>query len=54
MCFSDEVLSNVEVAIATSIVNWCHVIVISCHWVTVLFIDEVFYHGQVTVDGSIV
>ena len=39
----------------SSKMKWCITIkVVSSHWVTVLFIDEVPYHLQVIVDGSIV
>ena len=55
MCLIDEVLDDVEVTIATSIVKWCPpAIVFSSHWVTVLFFDEVPYHLQMIVAGSIV
>ena len=55
MSFTDKVVGNVVVTIVTSVVKYSLVSsLVSSHCVTVLFIDEVPYHLQVIVAGSIV
>ena len=50
----DEILSNVEVTIATSIMKWCPARLVFTWWVTVFLSDEILSNVEVTTATSIV